>query len=86
MYIQKFGVPPEGIVETPRTISGCLLDDDDYVSAISELNPHFVSSHVMNPEGAQDESRVPRLAGKSCPAVCPIIWIGYTLPLPISET
>ena len=56
-YTQEFGVAADGMVEAPRTISGCLLDEYDYMAAVSELNLHYVSSHFMNPYDVLDEDR-----------------------------
>lgn len=56
-YTQEFGVAADGMVEAPRTISGCLLDEYDYMAAVSELNLHYVSSHFMHPDDVLDEDR-----------------------------
>lgn len=56
-YTQEFGVAPDGMVEAPRTISGCLLDEYNYMAAVSELNLHYVSSHFMHPDDVLDEDR-----------------------------
>ena len=56
-YTQEFGVAQDGMVEAPRTISGCLLDDYNYMAAVSELNLHYVSSHFMHPDDVMDEDR-----------------------------
>lgn len=56
-YTQEFGVAPDGMVEAPRTISGCLLNDYNYMAAVSELNLHYVSSHFMHPDDVMDEDR-----------------------------
>ena len=56
-YTQEFGVAQDGMVEAPRTISGCLLDDYNYMAAVSELNLHYVSSHFTHPDDVLDEDR-----------------------------
>lgn len=56
-YTQEFGVAPDGMVEAPRIISGCLLNDYNYMAAVSELNLHYVSSHFMHPDDVMDEDR-----------------------------
>lgn len=55
-YEQEFEVAQDGIVETPRVISGYVLSGQDRLAALSELNFHFVSTHyqhtydVLDPE------------------------------------
>ena len=56
-YDQEFEVSKEGVVETPRIISGYLLDDYMQLSALSELNFHYVSSHFEHPDDVLDEDR-----------------------------
>ena len=56
-YVQDFGVSEDGIVETPRIISGGQIDDYMYICALSELNLHFVSSHFMHPDDMLDPDR-----------------------------
>lgn len=48
IYEQEYEVSEDGIVETPRVISGYILDDDMRLRAMSELNLHYVSSHFQN--------------------------------------
>ena len=57
-YVQEFGVAADGIVEEPRIVSGS-VEGDDYMrlSAVSELNLHFVSSHFMHPDDLLDVDR-----------------------------
>jgi hypothetical protein len=56
-YAQEFEVAEDGIVETPRIISSCVIDDYMELSAFSELNFHFVSSHFMHPDDVLDADR-----------------------------
>lgn len=57
IYEQEFEVAEDGIVETPRTISGYIMDDYSRLAALSELNFHFVSSHFVHPDDVLDEDR-----------------------------
>ncbi len=56
-YTQEFTVAEDGIVETPRIISGCLIDDYMEVAALSELNLHYVNSHFQHPDDVLDPDR-----------------------------
>ena len=56
-YVQEFEVAEDGIIETPRIISGYILEEDMYVSALSELNFHFVNTHFQHPDDVLDEDR-----------------------------
>ena len=56
-YTQDFGVAADGIVETPRIISGGQIDDYMRLCALSELNLHFVNSHFMHPDDMLDPDR-----------------------------
>lgn len=56
-YTQEFEVAEDGMVEQPRIISGCILDDYMRMCALSELNMHFVSNHFMHPDDLLDEDR-----------------------------
>ena len=56
-YVQEFGITPEGVVEQPRIISGCVLTDFMEVALISELNMHYVNSHFTHPDDALDIDR-----------------------------
>ena len=49
-YVQEFEVADDGIVETPRIVSGGILDDYMRITAFAELNLHYVSSHFMHPD------------------------------------
>ncbi len=56
-YEQEFSVSEDGIVETPRVVSGCILDDYMKITALGELNLHFICSHFMHPDDLLDEDR-----------------------------
>lgn len=55
--VQEFDVRPDGVVEQPRIISGCDLDNFMRLAAISELNLHYVNSHFTHPDDALDPDR-----------------------------
>lgn len=57
VYQQEFEVAEDGMVEQPRVISGGILDDYMRISALSELNMHFVNNHFMHPDDLLDEDR-----------------------------
>lgn len=57
-YEQEFDISEEdGIINTPRITSGCVIDDYMYIAALSELNFHFVSTHFLHPDDVLDEDR-----------------------------
>ena len=56
-YTQEFEVADDGIIETPRIISGYIIDSYMEIAALSELNMHFVSSHFQHPDDVLDEDR-----------------------------
>lgn len=56
-YTQEFEVAEDGIIETPRIISGGILDDYMKFSAFSELNFHYVNSHFIHPDDLLDADR-----------------------------
>lgn len=56
-WVQEFGVDNDGVVNTPRIISGGQIDDYMQLSALSELNLHFVNSHFMHPDDMLDPDR-----------------------------
>ena len=56
-YVQEFEVAEDGIVEQPRITSGAVIDDYMKMSALSELNMHFVSNHFIHPDDLLDEDR-----------------------------
>lgn len=57
-YVQEFNVSGEdGIVNTPRVVSGYIFDDYTKFAALSELNFHLVSTHFQHPDDVLDEDR-----------------------------
>ncbi len=55
--LQEFEVDENGVVDQPRIISGCDIDDFMTVGALSELNFHFVNDHFTHPDDALDPDR-----------------------------
>ena len=55
--LQEFDVDENGVVDQPRIISGCDLDDFMTIGALSELNFHFVNNHFTHPDDALDPER-----------------------------
>lgn len=56
-YEQEFEVAEDGIIETPRIISGYILDEYMRTVALSELNFHYVNTHFQHPDDVLDEDR-----------------------------
>lgn len=56
-YTQDFGIAEDGLVETPRIVSGYILGDYMQLAALSELNLHYVNSHFQHPDDVLDEDR-----------------------------
>lgn len=56
-YDQEFEVAEDGIIETPRVISGYIMDDYTQIAALSELNFHYVNTHFQHPDDTLDEDR-----------------------------
>ena len=46
---QEYEVDENGMILTPRITSGCNFDESMKMSALSELNMHYVASHAMSP-------------------------------------
>lgn len=55
--LQEFEVDENGIVDQPRIISGCDIDDFMALGAFSELNMHLVNDHFTHPDDALDPDR-----------------------------
>ncbi len=55
--LQEFEVDENGIVDQPRIISGCDIDDFMTIGAFSELNFHYVNDHFTHPDDALDPDR-----------------------------
>ena len=76
-YSQDFAVAGEdGIIETPRIISGLIIDPYMETAALSELNFHFVNSHFLHPDDVLDEDRALSRDGRSFAAGWRSIWTG----------
>lgn len=57
-FDQEFEICAEdGIIHTPRVISGYILGDYVQMAALSELNFHYVSTHFQHPDDVLDEDR-----------------------------
>ncbi len=56
-YDQEFEIAEDGVIETPRVISGYILPDFAYLSALAELNYRFVNTHFQHPDDVLDEDR-----------------------------
>ncbi|SCP98698.1 DUF2194 domain-containing protein [Anaerobium acetethylicum] len=56
-YIQEFGVGEDGLIDTPRIVSGCIIDSYMELAAFSELNFHYVQSHFLHQDDALDAER-----------------------------
>ena len=55
--LQEFDVDQNGIVDQPRIISGCDVDDFMTIGALSELNFHYFNNHFTHPDDALDPDR-----------------------------
>lgn len=64
-YTQDFRVAEDGVIETPRVISGCLIDSYMEIAALSELNLHYINSHFQHPDDVLDEDRGASLGWKA---------------------
>ena len=56
-YEQEFKVSDDGMIETPRVISGYIMDNYTQLLALAELNFHFVNSHFQHPDDVLDVER-----------------------------
>ena len=62
--LQEFEVDKNGVVDQPRVISGCDIDDFMTMGAMSELNFHYVNDHFTHPDDALDPDRGANLGWK----------------------
>lgn len=62
--LQEYEVDQTGLVDQPRIISGCDIDDYMTLGAFSELNFHFVNNHFTHPDDALDPDRGAMLGWK----------------------
>ncbi|HAN21782.1 MAG: hypothetical protein A2Y15_00235 [Clostridiales bacterium GWF2_36_10] len=56
-FEQEFEVSADGIINLPRIIAGCLIDEYMEWAAMNELNFHFVNNHFMHPDDVLDVDR-----------------------------
>ena len=56
-YAQDFTVTEDGMVQTPRVISGYVLDEYMRTAAMSELYFHCVNTHFQHPDDPLDTDR-----------------------------
>lgn len=47
-YQQEFEVAEDGMIHTPRVLSGYDFSEEEQVAAVSEMNFHYVSSHFQH--------------------------------------
>lgn len=62
--LQEYDVDENGIVDQPRIISGCDIDDFMTMGAFSELNFHYINNHFTHPDDALDVDRGAELGWK----------------------
>lgn len=55
--LQEYEVDENGVVDQPRIISGCDVDDFMTMGAFSELNMHYINNHFTHPDDALDPDR-----------------------------
>ena len=56
-FTQEFEVDEDGIIHTPRVTSSLEPDKYQNITALSELNFHYVQSHFMHPDDLLDVDR-----------------------------
>lgn len=56
-YATDFEITEDGIIQTPRIISGYVLDDYMRAAAMSELYLHCVNTHFQHPDDVLDVDR-----------------------------
>lgn len=62
--LQEYDVDENGVVDQPRIISGCDIDDFMTIAAFSELNFHYINDHFTHPDDALDPERGAELGWK----------------------
>ena len=55
--VQEYAVSKDGIVDQPRIVSSCVMDNFMSLAVISELNFHFINNHFTHPDDALDPDR-----------------------------
>ena len=84
-YIQEFEVAEDGIVETPRIISGYIFEPDVYVAALSELNFIWSIRTSSIPMMCWMRIEAQNWDGKKCMEESVSIWSGCMILHPQSE-
>lgn len=59
--VQEYDVGKDGIIDQPRIVSGCKMDNFMKLACISELNFHFINNHFTHPDDALDPERGAKL-------------------------
>ncbi|MDR0946612.1 MAG: DUF2194 domain-containing protein [Ruminococcus sp.] len=54
---QEFETDDDGLINFPRIVSNCIINDYDIMLMLSEINFHYVNSHFMHPDDALDPDR-----------------------------
>ena len=62
--LQEYTVDENGVVDQPRIISGCVIDEFMTMGAFSELNMHYINNHFTHPDDALDPDRGAELGWK----------------------
>lgn len=62
--LQEYEVDENGVVDQPRIISGCDIDEFMTMGAFSELNMHYINNHFTHPDDALDPERGAELGWK----------------------
>ena len=62
--VQEYEVSKTGVVDQPRVVAGCDLDNSMEMAALSELNMHFINNHFTHPDDALDPERGAELGWK----------------------
>lgn len=56
-FTQEFDVDEAGVIHTPRITSSLEPDEYQNITALGEMNFHYVQSHFMHPDDLLDEDR-----------------------------
>lgn len=57
VFAQEYSIEDNGIIDTPRIASGEIIGDYMYLTALGEMNYHFVQSHFCHPDDVLDADR-----------------------------
>lgn len=82
VYTTEFGVDDNGVVDTPRIVSGGVKDNYLRMAAFSELNFHLVATHFMHPDDCLDPDRGADLGWESLKSTIDeyMTWIDESAP------